>query len=220
VTITLHAPGPHDGQPVVTAGTPLDRAALTAILMHGRGASAESILTLADELQLEEVAYLAPQAAGHAWYPNRFIAPIASNEPWLSSALSGLDSLVGSLAQFGLGADRVALIGFSQGGCLALEYAVRHARRYAGVIGLSAGLIGPPGTEWPAAGSLDGTPAFLGCSDVDAHIPKERVLESAAAFRRLGADVTAILYPQMGHTVNEDEIERVRTMLSARMSPP
>ena len=204
---------PHAGQRVVARGPRPAAARLTMILVHGRGATAESILTLADELALGDVAFLAPQAAGNTWYPYSFLAPIPQNEPGLTSAIGVLAALVAQVQRDGVDTQRIGLIGFSQGACLSLEYAARHARRYAGVFGLSGGVIGPPGTPRTYAGTFDGTPVFLGCSDVDAHIPVERVQESADVFRRMGATVDARIYPGMGHTVNADEIAAVRTIL-------
>jgi len=205
--------GPHQGQPVLTRGKPLAQAKAAMVMIHGRGATAESILTLADELEQPHFAYLAPQAAGNTWYPNRFTAPIASNEPYLSSALATIDELLDRLSEAGIQPQNTILLGFSQGACLALEYAARNARRYAGVVGLSGGLIGPDGTPRNYHGSLAGTPLFLGCSDVDFHIPKERVLHSADVLRGLGGEVTARLYPDMGHTINQDELDAVRQMI-------
>ena len=185
------------------------------IMVHGRGASADDILGLAPELDAPEVAFLAPQAAGHTWYPNSFLSPIESNEPGISSALALMAEIIGSVHKAGLPAGSVFLLGFSQGACLTLEYAARNARRYGGIIGLSGGLIGPEGTPRDYAGSLEGTPVFLGCSDIDPHIPKARVLLSQEVLSRLGGSVTARLYPGMGHTVNEDEIQAVRSMIHA-----
>ena len=206
---------PHRGQPVLHGGAPIERARLAVICIHGRGASAEDILGLASELRTTDVAYLAPQAAGGSWYPFSFLAPIAQNEPGLSSALGIIDSLIDALNQQGMSTDRVALLGFSQGACLSLEYAARHAARYAAVAGLSGGLIGPPGTPRTYAGDFAGTPVFLGCSDMDPHIPVERVRESAEVFRRMGASVDERIYPRMGHTVNRDELEAVRALVAA-----
>jgi predicted esterase len=205
---------PHAGQPVLASGAALTDARLVAILLHGRGASAEDILGLASEFGLSDVAYLAPQAAGNTWYPYSFLTPMAKNEPNLSSALGTIAALTAHLAQRGIPADRVALMGFSQGACLALEYAARHARRYACVAAFSGGLIGPPGTPRDYDGSFEGSPIFLGCSDVDPHIPLERVKESAAVARRMGATVDERIYPGMGHTVDLDEIAAVRAMLA------
>jgi predicted esterase len=205
--------GPHRGQPVLTAGKPLDQAKAAMVMMHGRGATAESILSLADELARPDFAYLAPQAAGNTWYPNRFLAPIASNEPYLSSALATVGEVLERLSEAGIRSEHTMLLGFSQGACLALEFTARHARRYGGVVGLSGGLIGPDGTPRDYPGSLAGTPVFLGCSDVDFHIPKERVLHSADVLRGLGGEVTTRLYPNMGHTVNQDELDAVRKMM-------
>lgn len=204
----------HAGQPVLAAGAPLEEAKAAMIMVHGRGADAESILMLVEELDQPGFAYIAPQAAGNAWYPNSFLAPIESNEPWLSSALSFVEEALSKVEAAGLATDRTMLLGFSQGACLALEFAARHARRYGGLVGLSGGLIGPEGTPRDYAGSLDGTPVFLGCSDIDPHIPKERVLHSEEVLRGLGGEVTARLYANMGHTVNRDEIAFVREMMS------
>jgi predicted esterase len=183
------------------------------ILVHGRGASAEDILSVAAELRLDDALYVAPQAADHTWYPYSFLMPMERNEPGLTSGLRRISTLIEALRIEGLSTDRVGLMGFSQGACLSLEYAARHAQRYAAVIGLSGGLIGPPGTPRNYAGSLDGTPVFLGCSDIDPHIPRERVHESARVFRALDAAVDERIYPGMGHTVNEGEIAAVRALL-------
>src|SRR2546425_7020716 len=185
------------------------------VMVHGRGASAESILDLAVELHQPGFAYLAPQAAGDTWYPYSFLAPLARNEPGLSSGLAAIANVLAQVAQAGIPLERTMLLGFSQGACLALEFVARNARRYGGVAGLSGGLIGPDGTPRDYPGSLAGTPVFLGCSDVDMHIPKARVEESAEILRRLGGDVTMRLYPGMGHMVNRDEIRFVQGMMDA-----
>jgi predicted esterase len=207
--------GPHDGQPLFTAGESIDQARAAMLMLHGRGATAADILTLVPHLPHDGFAFLAPQAADNAWYPNRFMAPIPSNEPWLSSALALVGDILNRLQADGLAPERTILLGFSQGACLALEFAARNARRYGGLVGLSGGLIGPDGTPRDYPGSLLGTPVFLGCSDEDLHIPKERVEETAQVLRRLGGDVTARLYPAMGHTINQDEIDFVRGMMAA-----
>lgn len=207
--MTVTPQDPHAGQPVLTRGPSLREARLVAILLHGRGASAEDILSLARELRAKDVAYLAPQATGASWYPYSFLAPIAQNEPGITSGLRVVSGLIEQVGREGVTPNRVALMGFSQGACLAQEFAARHARRYAAVIGLSGGVIGPPGTPRDYGGSMDGTPVFLGCSDIDPHIPLERVHESAGVFRRLGARVDERIYPRMGHTVNRDELEAV-----------
>ena len=188
------------------------------ILAHGRGASAADIMTVAAEVRFPGVAYLAPQAAGNAWYPNPFTAPLEANEPYLSSALGVLESQL-ARAEASLPVERIVLLGFSQGACLTLEFAARNARRYGGVVALSGGLIGPDGTPRDYPGTFDGTPAFLGCSDVDPHIRKDRVLEAREVFERMGALVTMRLYPGMGHTVNEDELAEVRRIVSGVAAP-
>ncbi len=215
--------GPHQGQPVAEAGVPLDEAAVAAILLHGRGASARSILGLAREIDQAGVAYLAPQAAGHTWYPQSFLAPLAQNEPGLASGLRAVGDLLARITEAGTPPERTVLVGFSQGACLASEFAARHPRRYGGVVALSGGLIGtsersghapPDDKRFDYDGDLAGTPAFFGCSDVDPHIPLRRVEQSAAVFEDLGADVTKRIYEGMGHTVNPDEIEFMRGLLA------
>lgn len=205
--------GPHQGQRVVTAGTPLAQAKGAVVMVHGRGASPESILTLAPALDRPEFAYLAPGAAGGAWYPNGFMSPISSNEPGITSGLQAIADVLAQVQAAGIPPERTVLLGFSQGACFSLEYVARNARRYGGVATLSGGLIGPEGTPRDYAGSLDGTPVFLGCSDVDFHIPAARVEQSAQVIAQLGGDVTLRLYPGMGHTVNEDEIAHVQAIL-------
>lgn len=208
---------------VVRTGRPLHEAEAAVVMVHGRGASAESILTLAEEIgqpDLAHLAYLAPQAPGFTWYPYSFLAPFERNEPHLSSALRTLEEVLAELAAAGIPPERTVLLGFSQGACLSLEFAARHARRYAGVVALSGGLIGPPGTPRDYEGSFDGTPVFLGCSDRDPHIPEERVHESAEVFRRMGARVTERIYPGLGHTVNQDELSWVADLLTTLASSP
>jgi predicted esterase len=211
---------PHGGQPILTAGAPLDEANGAIIAIHGRGASAEDIIGLAAEVAPPRIAILAPQAAGNTWYPYRFTEPFARNEPYLSSALQTVSDLIAQLEARGFPSERIALLGFSQGACLATEAAARNARHFAGVLGFSGGLVGPPGTAFDYPGSLAGTSVFLGCSDVDPHIPKERVEETAAALSRLGAEVDARLYPGMGHTVNADELMAARALLAAAFAAP
>ena len=210
----------HQGQPVLTAGTPLDQARAAMVMLHGRGATAQSILTVANELAQPGFAYLAPQATGGTWYPNRFLAPISSNEPWLSSALEAVENSLNRIEAAAIPAERTMLLGFSQGACLALEFTARHARRYGGIAGLSGGLIGPDGTPRDYAGTLAGTPVFLGCSDVDFHIPKERVIHTAQVMQRLGGRVTMRLYPNMQHTINADELEFVRSSMASLILRP
>ncbi|MDP9120923.1 MAG: dienelactone hydrolase family protein [Acidobacteriota bacterium] len=182
-------------------------------MVHGRGATAESILELAAELGRPDLAYLAPQAAGRSWYPWSFLAPLEQNEPGLSSALAVLGALADHLEASGIDATRTVLLGFSQGACLALEFAARSPRRLGGIAGLSGGLIGPPQTPRDYPGTLAGTPVFLGCSDRDPHIPRARVDETAEVLLGMGGLVTERIYPGLGHTVNEDELEFVRGML-------
>lgn len=207
---------PHAGQPILRRGPAPAQARLAVILVHGRGDSAAGILGLTDAFNLPDVTWVAPQAAGHTWYPYSFLSPMEQNQPSLGSALRVVWTLVRSLEDEGVPADRVVLMGFSQGACLAQEFAARNARRYAAIVGLSGGLIGPPGTPRHYQGSFEGTPVFLGCSDVDPHIPVERVNESAQVFARMGASVDERIYPRLGHTVNQDEIDAVSALLKRR----
>jgi predicted esterase len=205
---------PHGEAQVYAAGASLDEATSAIIAIHGRGADAADIINLTGEVAPPGVVLLAPNAVGQTWYPYRFIEPIERNEPYLSSALNLIDQLFARLAEVGISPDRVALLGFSQGACLALEYAARNARRYGAVVGFSGGLIGPVGMTFEYPGSMDGTPVFLGCSDIDAHIPIGRVEETAEVMTNLGAAVDLRIYPGMGHTVNQDEIAAVQNMLA------
>ena len=214
---------PHADQPVY--GNPVEpaEAPLTVLGLHGRGAGARDVLGLAAALDRPSLAYLAPDAFQWTWYPGRFTAPLESNEPYLSSALRRIDSLLAELAAEGVPPEKVLLLGFSQGACLSLEYVARNPRRYAGVAALSGGLIGPRLEPERYPGGLEGTPIFLGCSDRDPHIPLERVQESSRDLERQGAEVTEKIYPGMPHTVVEDELEHVRAMIdraiSGRLSP-
>jgi phospholipase/carboxylesterase len=205
---------PHQGQPVLLTGQPLARARGAMVLLHGRGATAEGILGLAEELNQPDFAYVAPQAAGSSWYPYSFLVPQERNEPYLTSALKLIEEVLEKIAEAGIPAEHTILAGFSQGACLALEFAARHTRRYGGVAGLSGGLIGSDDAPRNYQGSLASTPIFLGCSDVDGHIPAERVRLSSTVLQGLGGEVTMRLYPGMGHTINPDEIDAVRTMMA------
>jgi predicted esterase len=207
----------HDPTRVRVVGTPLARARAAVILLHGRGGSADDIATLASVLAIDRLAFLVPEATGHTWYPQRFIAPLAANEPWLGSALGVVEALVAQATAARLPETKIALAGFSQGACLALEFAARTPARYGAVIGFSGGLIGPPDQPRPAVpagASLAGTPVFLGCGDIDGHIPVASVEASAAVLRGLGGAVDLRLYPNMGHTINQDELDAARALLA------
>ena len=206
---------PHQNQPVIQSGASLKDAKAAMILLHGRGADAQDILTLVPELDQPDFAYLAPNANGNTWYPQSFMAPVSQNEPGISSGLQTIADVLAQLSQAGFPPEKVMLLGFSQGACLSLEFIARNARRYGGVAGLSGGLIGPEGTPRNYNGSLAGTPVFLGCSDVDFHVPKERVSETAKILQELGGEVTERLYPNMEHTINQDEIDVVTGMMNS-----
>lgn len=197
------------------AGAPPARAKGVVLLVHGRGATAESMLPLADVMAMPDLCYLAPQAEGYTWYPQSFMAPTAANEPYLSRALERIAAIIADVLGAGVDAGKLALVGFSQGACLASETVLRNPRPY-GFIGiLSGGAIGPPGTPRDYEGSLAGARVFLGCSDHDPHIPLARVKETAAVFSRMGAGVTERIYPGSSHGINEDEI----TFLRAGLAP-
>jgi predicted esterase len=185
------------------------------ILVHGRGATAPSILELEQVLYHKDLAYLAPQASGNTWYPYSFLNPIEQNEPGLSSGLQAIGDVLAKVEVAGIPAEKIIISGFSQGACLASEFVARNPRRYGGLLVFSGGLIGPPGAPRTYDGSLDGTPVFLGCSTTDFHIPEERVHETAAVFEKMGATVIKRLYPNMGHTIIQDEIDEAQKILRA-----
>ncbi len=207
--------GPHEDQPLVTGGTDPDEAHAAVVLVHGRGATARSILDLGREVAPDGVALLAPQAARNTWYPNSFLAPVADNEPGRTSGLAAVDRAVETATDAGIDRDDVAVVGFSQGACLASEYVARTPRRYGGLAALSGGLIGETVDRERYGGALEDTPVFLGCSDRDPHIPEERVHATAEVLEDLGADVTVRIYEGMGHGVNRDEVDRVSAMVGA-----
>lgn len=204
---------PHAGQPVLTRGVALADAHAAVILAHGRGADAADILPLANEFDVTNVAYLAPDAARNAWYPDRFMEPMHKNEPWLSSALAFLDRVVTDVVDAGIPRERIVIGGFSQGACLALEYAARHATRFGGVIAFAGGLIGPDDTPRDYAGSFDGTPVFIGVGDQDHHIPVARSQLSAEVFTRMGAQVDLRVYAGLPHTIIDDQVKAGRSII-------
>jgi predicted esterase len=210
----IHDPhDPHRYGAVRRFGASLGDAIGAVILLHGRGGSAENILALAGELGLPQLSYFAPQASGNTWYPNSFLAPVASNQPWPSSALAKVESIVQMAESGGFGADRVAIGGFSQGACLATEFVASHPKRYAALFALTGGLIGPPGIDLMHQGSLAGTPAFLGSGDPDPHVPWQRVGDSAQVLEAMGATVTLRRYEGRGHMVSGEELTLTRQLL-------
>jgi len=214
------AADPHAGQDVVAAGQPLGQGRAAVVMVHGRNASPRNILDLARPLTHPDVSWLAPAAANNSWYPLSFLAPREQNEPYLSSALRRLDAVVAAAVTAGVPRERIVLLGFSQGACLACEFVATRPARWGGLVAFSGGLIGPPGSTWDTVpGALAGTPAFLGCSDVDAHVPKVRVEESARVLATMGADVTLRIYPGMGHLVNDDELDHARAILADAAGP-
>ncbi len=204
---------PHANQPLATAGPAVADADLVLLLIHGRGATAQSMLSLLDALGLETVSAIAPQAAGNTWYPNSFLAPMESNQPYLDSALRRIESLVADLLSHHIPSNRIALLGFSQGACLTTEFTARHPRHYGAIIGLTGGLIGPPGTPRNYSGSLANTPVFLGSGDPDLHVPFQRVQETQTVLTKMGATVELRRYPGMPHTINDEELDAAKTLL-------
>lgn len=206
--------GPHQGQPIAVAGKPLAEAKAAMILVHGRGASATNILELGNELYHPDFAYIAPQAAGNTWYPYSFLAPIPQNEPGISSGLQAIGTLVAEVEAAGIPAAKIVIAGFSQGACLASEFVARQGRPFGGLLAFSGGVIGPLGTPRDYDGSLEGLSIFLGCSDIDPHVPLERVNETADIFTELGATVNKQIYPNMGHTIIQDEIDKAQKIVA------
>jgi predicted esterase len=204
----------HQGQPVIRFGEEFENAKLVVILLHGRGATAESMLPVAEALQMDGTSFMVPQAASNRWYPNSAFMPLEANEPDLSSALELAHSLVNQLREEGFSDQQLVFGGFSQGACLAAEYVARHASKYGGLFVFSGALIGPKGMRRNYTGSFGGMPVFIGGSDVDPWVAHDLLSETASVFERMGADVDFRTYPGMGHTVNQDEIESVRAMLA------
>ncbi|AWN24515.1 phospholipase [Deinococcus irradiatisoli] len=193
---------------VMTAGRPLGEGRVASILLHGRGSTAQDILGLERELNLSVYSYLAPQAEGGSWYPQSFLAPLEQNQPQLDQALALIDTLFGELEQRGISPQQVVLGGFSQGACLALEYAARRGERLGGVLALSGALI-----TLEHGGDLAGTPVFMGVAPDDAHIPLERFEQSAEVLKVLGAQVDARVYAGLGHSINKDELDAARDLM-------
>lgn len=204
---------PHRNQPVFQRGVPLNSAKGAVVLLHGRGASAEDILGLAQDFDLPELAYLAPEAPEHTWYPYSFLSPIEQNQSWLDSALKLAGETVHRAITAGIERQKVAIVGFSQGACLATEFVARNAARYGGLVAFTGGLIGPRGTKFAYSGDLAGTHCFLGAGDRDPHVPWKRVEESASVLTGLGAVVTLRRYPGLPHTINRDEIDHAKIIL-------
>ncbi|MEZ0486977.1 alpha/beta hydrolase [Fibrella aquatica] len=206
----------HNPTNFMTAGVPLEEAKRVMIMVHGRGGSARDILALAQYLDADDMAFVAPQATDGTWYPYSFLQPTERNEPYLSSALTVLEILRARLqADFNVKTTQMYWLGFSQGACLTLEFLARNPAAYGGIFGLSGGLIGPDTTPRDYAGTFAETPVVLGCSDPDSHIPKARVMETDTVYTKMGARVQTRIYPNGGHTINEDELSLVNTVLMA-----
>lgn len=221
-------PSPHVGQPVRSAGPPLEKARFTMVMAHGRGGGPNDMLKFGQHLAIPDIALIAPSAAGSSWWPNSFLVPLEENQPWLNSALAAFSDAVDTVMQAGLPAEKILIAGFSQGACLALEHAARTGRSYLGIIGLSGGLIGtrdaggPPRHElygqarkgFDYTGRVDGSKVFLGCHEQDPHIPRARVVETEHVFQSMGGDVTTQIYPGRGHGIVEEEVTYLRGLLN------
>jgi predicted esterase len=208
---------PHATSPVYTAGAKLEDASAAMILVHGRGASAQDILSLSAPLNFPGVAYFAPQAEGSIWYPNRLIAPVESNEPYLSAAIAKIDGLIKHIEASGIPVEKIFIGGFSQGASLSAEYVIRNPRSYGGLLIFSGGYIWQSGKPREAVGNVAAMPVFNGCSNVDPFIPLERVKETTALLTSLGAEVTERVYPNMDHTIIDDELELARDLIAKRL---
>ena len=198
---------------VLLKGSKLGEAERVLVMLHGRGANAEDILSMADYLNVQTFTLLAPQATGNTWYPNSFLAPPYTNEPWLSSAISLIEDITDDITAKGIDYNHIFFLGFSQGACLTLEYVTRNAKRYGGVIAFTGGLIGDRIYEQNYTGDFGSTPVFIGTSDPDPHVPVQRVHDSVKILKEMNAQVTEKIYKNMGHTINEDEIEIVNNLI-------
>jgi len=211
--------GPHDGQPVETAGAPPQAATAAVVMLHGRGDSANRFLRLIDEFHHRGVIYLAPEAAGKAWFPGPLDAPPAAKEPWLSSAFALVDEAFAVAEDASVPRRRTVVMGFSQGACLAAEYVATRAHRYGGLAAIAGGLLGPDPSAIERPGSLDGTPAYFACGADDPRIDSDRVVASADAFRTIGANVSAEVYDGLGHAINDAEIARIDGLVADVAEP-
>jgi phospholipase/carboxylesterase len=198
---------------IIAAGKKLSADSKVLIMVHGRGGSAEDILSLSSHLDANDFTLLAPQATDHTWYPYSFLAPPSQNEPWLSSALSVLKNMVDDLVSKGISKGNIFFLGFSQGACLTLEFVTRNADKYAGVIAFTGGLIGDKIYSENYTGDFQHTPIFIGSSNPDPHVPVQRVHESSNILTGMNALVSEKIYENMGHTINQDEIENANRIL-------
>ncbi|MCO8265008.1 alpha/beta hydrolase (plasmid) [Haloferax prahovense] len=228
-TAPRSATDPHEGQEIATAGAPPQVADAAVVMLHGRGSKARHVLTLVDEFLHRGVMYLAPQAAGSSWYPAPATSPTERNEPWLSSALGRVSAALDIAADAGIPPERVVFFGFSQGACLAAEFAVRNPRRYGGLVALSGSLLGPDLASRTGGyggsdndvdhdghvgdADFDGTPVFFGSGRDDTRVEADRVEASARVFSTLGADATSRLYEGLGHAINDDEIRVIDSFI-------
>lgn len=198
---------------VISAGKKASEAQKALILLHGRGASAQDILSLASHFNVKDYALVAPQATHHTWYPTTFLAPPAQNEPWLSSALAVIDEIVQDLVVEGISKDNIYFAGFSQGACLTLEYITRHAGKWGGAVAFTGGLIGDVIYQERYKGDFQETPVYIGTSDPDPHVPVKRVRASEEVLKHMNASVTVDVFDHMGHTVSQEEVNRANVLI-------
>lgn len=206
--------GPHQKSKIHEYGAPVSRAKAAMIMIHGRGATAKGMFSLADQFAQPDFHYSAPQAQNHTWYPYSFLEPIEKNQPGLSSGLQLIQDLLDSMTRESIPKERIILLGFSQGACLVTEFAARHPQKLGGVVALSGGLIGASISLETYTGSMTQTPVFIGCSDNDPYVPNERLEVTSAVFEKLNANVNKQIYKGMGHRINEEEIKEVRRMMA------
>ncbi|MGE8339467.1 MAG: alpha/beta hydrolase [Flavobacterium sp.] len=198
---------------ILTDGIPLNEAKKALILIHGRGASAHDILSIAKHLKVDDFALVAPQAENRTWYPYSFLAPLNENEPSFSKSLEAIHKVVVAIQQNGIEKENIYFLGFSQGACLALEFTTRNAAKYGGIVAFTGGLIGDQVYENHYSGNFENTPVFIGTSDPDFHVPVERVHATEELMEKMGADVTKKIYPNMGHTISQDEINCANALI-------
>jgi phospholipase/carboxylesterase len=198
---------------IIKAGKSLDQAEKVLIMIHGRGGTAQDILSMSEYLNVSNFALVAPQAENNTWYPQSFLAPRANNEPSLSNALKTINDTVLDLEKEGFSKEQIYFLGFSQGACLTLDYVAANAGRYGGVVAFTGGLIGEQVDHRNYHGDFDGTPIFIGSSDPDMHVPVSRVKESTVLLEGMGAQVTEIIYQNMGHTISQAEISQVNKLI-------
>jgi len=202
---------------IITAGLSLNNAKKALIMIHGRGAGAHHIISIAKHLKIDDFALVAPQAENRTWYPHSFLVPIEQNEPSFSKALDAIQNVVVAIQQNGIKKENIYFLGFSQGACLALEFTARNAAKYGGIVAFTGGLIGDKVYEDHYSGNFENTPVFIGTSDPDFHVPVERVNQTEALLKKMGASVTKKIYENMGHTISQDELDLANELIFTKI---